>query len=79
MAKRDQAVLIGALVGGLFGGAVAYLLAPEPEEPETSLLSNIGFKDVVALSRAAVGFLQQLGSVQQKGAGRGRGRRGQRA
>ena len=77
MSKRDRAILSGALLGGLLGGAVAYLFAPprEPgEEGQTSLLSNIGIVEVLALTKAALGFVRQLDSVQKKGARRWGGR-----
>ena len=69
MSKRDRTISAGTLIGGLLGGAVAYLLTPkEPgEEGQMSLLSGIGVVEGLAIARAALGFVGQLRSVKQKG------------
>ena len=73
MSKRDRTIFTGTLIGGLLGGAIAYLLAPpkQPgEEGQPSLLSGIGMIEGLAIARAAMGFMGQIRSVKQKGAGK---------
>lgn len=81
MNKRERTILSGAVIGGLLGGAVAYLVA-EPKEPgveeETSLMANIGVLEVLALTKAALGFFRQWSSIKEKGA-KGRGPHASRA
>ncbi len=77
MSKRERAIFLGALIGSLLGGAVAYLVAPprEPgEEGETSLMANVGILEVLALTKAALGFFRQWSSIKEKGT-KGQGRR----
>ena len=70
MSRRDRSIFAGTIIGGLLGGAVAYLLAPkEPgEEDQISVLSGIGVVEGLAIARAAIGFVSQLRSVRARGA-----------
>lgn len=69
MSKRERVVFAGALVGGLLGAAVAYLLAPpkEPGEEESPpLLAGIGLMEGLAIARAAFSFIRQVRSVRRR-------------
>ena len=70
MSKRERTIFAGTIIGGLLGGAVAYLLTPkEPgEKTQISMLSGIGVVEGLAIARAAIGFVGQLRSVRAKSA-----------
>lgn len=66
--KRNQVLWLGAVVGGLVGLGVAYLLAPEPEPAKPGaqkepFIAKLGPGDALAIGQTLWALLRRIQRV----------------